>query len=470
MKPLLSMREALEDPALLGGALPGASWLPWRTLLIAGRGETLTDIERQVFREVTEREYEPGEPSEELWACVGRRGGKTRAAGTLAAFVGALCDHSEFLAPGERGVIPILAASTSQAARAFMHARGILEHSPVLAGQIEGEPTSDTIRLNTGVDIEVKPANFRTIRSITAPAAICDEIAFWQQENSANPDEEILNALRPALATTGGPLMVISSPYAKRGALYRAYTKHFGAGGRRSIIVAKGPSRTFNPTLKQSVVDAAYEDDASAAAAEYGGEFRSDIEAFLSREQVDAVTVPGRSELPPRDDVEYLAWTDPSGAPADSYTLAICHREGRVAVLDLVRERRPPFSPEAVTAEYAETLKAYRLTSVMGDRYAGEWPREQFRKHGIAYAVAELTASDCYRELLPVINSGRVQLLEHQRLASQLIALERRTSRTGRDLISHPPRGHDDIAAAVAGALYRARADSTLDVWAKLAG
>jgi hypothetical protein len=33
------------------------------------------------------------------------------------------------------------------------------------------------------------------------------------------------------------------------------------------------------------------------------------------------------------------------------------------------------------------------------------------------------------------------------------VQLERRTSRSGRDTISHPPNGHDDIANSVAGAL-----------------
>src|SRR3546814_9039957 len=63
-----------------------------------------------------------------------------------------------------------------------IYAKGILQNSPDLADHIEGEPTSDTIRLNTGIDIEVRPASFRTIRGITAVAAVADEIAFWLVE------------------------------------------------------------------------------------------------------------------------------------------------------------------------------------------------------------------------------------------------------------------------------------------------
>ena len=49
------------------------------------------------------------------------------------------------------------------------------------------------------------------------------------------------------------------------------------------------------------------------------------------------------------------------------------------------RERRPPFSPDGVVQEFAELLKSYKVRRVVGDRYAGEWPRERFRVHGIEY-------------------------------------------------------------------------------------
>jgi hypothetical protein len=53
----------------------------------------------------------------------------------------------------------------------------------------------------------------------------------------------------------------------------------------------------------------------------------------------------------------------------------------------------------------------------------------------------------------PLINSGAVDLLEHDRLVMQLTSLERRTARGGRDSIDHAPGAHDDIANAAVGAL-----------------
>ncbi len=445
------MREALADPELLGGALPGESWLAWRTLLIASMGEALTDEERLIFTDLTGRAVEPLELVEEVWGIVGRRGGKTRAAGTAAAYVGGLCDHSEYLAPGERGVIPILAASVTQAGRAFMHAKGILQNSPVLSEVIEGDPTSDTIRLSTLVDIEVKPANFRTVRSITAVAAICDELAFWLVEGTANPDGEILNALRPSLATTGGPLIVISSPYAKRGELYSTFRRDYGPDGDPRVLVAKGPSRSFNPTLSQRVIDRAFARDSAVASSEYGGEFRNDLEAYVSRELVEACVDLDVHERPRSSAIRYHAFVDPSGGGADSMTLAIGHSETDRAVVDAMRERKPPFSPEAVVEEYAALIKSYGLSEVTGDRYAGEWPREAFRRHGIAYKLADQTRSQLYQDMLPLLNSRRLSLLDSAVLVAQICGLERRVARGGRESIDHPPKGHDDLANAVAG-------------------
>jgi hypothetical protein len=138
-----------------------------------------------------------------------------------------------------------------------------------------------------------------------------------------------------------------------------------------------------------------------------------------------------------------VCFVDPSGGSSDAFTLAIAHTEGKTQILDLIRERKPPFSPEAVGEEFAKIVRSYRCTKVYGDRYGGEWPREQFRKHGVNYDPSEKAKSDLYRDLLPLINSGAVDLLEHDRLVTQLTSLERRTARGGRDSIDHAPGAHD---------------------------
>jgi hypothetical protein len=196
---------------------------------------------------------------------------------------------------------------------------------------------------------------FRNLRGPIYVAAIADESALWLTENSANPDTEILNAVRPGLATTDGPLFGISSPYARRGELWRTYDRHFGPAGDPLILVVQGASLTFNPALPQSVVDRAFERDPASAAAQYGAEFRRDIENFVNLEAVRACVRPGTYERAPRRGVSYAGFVDPSGGSSDSMTLAIRHNDvGRqTVVVDALREVRPPFSPEAVVEEFS---------------------------------------------------------------------------------------------------------------------
>lgn len=467
MRQLLSMREALAEPELFGKLMAGDSWLGWRSLLIAAMGEPLTAEERTAFEALTGRPQEPLERVEEFWGVIGRRGGKTRAMSVLAVYLGTLIDYSKTLTVGERAMVAFMAASQDQAEVAFNYAHGIIMEAPVLQGMIQNQ-TASSLPLSNQIDLQIRPASKRTSRGPTYAAVIADEAAFWRSDESANPDTDILNAVRPGLATTGGPLIVISSPYARRGEVYGTWKRHYGPAGDPLILVAQGPSRLLNPTLPQRVVDRAMERDEAAARAEYLGQFRTDVEAFLTREAVDAVTSPGVFERAPLSSVHYLGFVDPSGGGSDSFTMAIGHMEGRVAILDALREVKPPFSPEGVVDGFCALLKSYRIRRVSGDKYAGEWPRESFQRHGVTYEANAKPKSDMYRDLLPSVNSGEVDLLDLPRIQTQLIGLERRTARGGRESIDHAPGAHDDVANVVAGVLASLKGKGTgynLDAW-----
>jgi hypothetical protein len=282
---------------------------------------------------------------------------------------------------------------------------------------------------------------------------LLDELAFWSTEDSAEPDYEVLNALRPGMSTIpNAMLLCASSPYAKRGVLYEAHRKHF-ARDHDPILVWQAATREMNPSVPQSFIDAEVERDPASAQAEYFAKFRSDIEAFITREAIEACVSAGTFERGRAEGMKYSAFCDPSGGSSDSMTLAIGHKEKGISVLDALRERKPPFSPDAVVADFARLLKSYGITKVLGDKYAGEWIKEPFKAHGITYDSAAKPKSDIYRDCLPLINSKKVDLLDHPRLVSQLIGLERRTARSGKDSIDHAPGAHDDVCNAAAGVL-----------------
>lgn len=449
MKPRIKLREALEDKKLLDFGDP--SWIAWRTLLLASRGEPLLPEELEIFKKLTGRAESPTKPVDELWAVVGRRGGKSRAIAALATYIAALCEHT--LAVGEVGRVLVIAGDRAQASHVLRYCAGIIEASPILR-QLVARQTSEEIELKSGIVIAVGTSNFRRVRGVTSVAAVADEIAYWHSEDSSNPDSEILTALRPTLATTGGPLIAISSPYARKGEMWAAYNRDYGPNGDPQVLVAQGATTDLNLSGKPALlswIKRRYDKDAIAAAAEVGAQFRSDLESFVSPEVIDAVTDPD-FERAHRSHFRYTCFIDPSGGSADSMTMAISHQEGDISVLDLVRETRPPFNPSVVVGEFCETMKTYGINRCVGDRYAMEWVVSAFSAHGVTYEHCEETKSDLYGSLLPMLNSGTVALLTHDRLRRQLLALERSTGR-GRDIIDHPRGAHDDIANAAAGAL-----------------
>src|SRR5262249_41186022 len=145
--------------------------------------------------------------------------------------------------------------------------------------------------------IEIHTASFRALRGYTVIGAVLDEVAFWRSEDAANPDDEVINALRPAMATVPNALLVaITSPYSRRGIAWKQYKKYYGKRG--SVLIWQAPTRVMNPTVPQSFIDKAMADDEASARAEYLAEWRSDLEAFVSREVIEACTIHNRQELP----------------------------------------------------------------------------------------------------------------------------------------------------------------------------
>ena len=447
---------ALDDPNLLGASIRDAeSWKPWRALLAAAFGLPLSEDALALYRRCTGRRVPPSGPAAYLWLVIGRRGGKSFAMALVAVFLAAFRDWRKYLSPGERAIVLLVAADREQAKILHRYCQGILR--PPILQSLVWNVTASEIELKGGVTIEVVTRSYRTVRGRSVCVAVLDELAFWRDDDSANPDSEVLNAVRASMATFGSDAMVIagSSPYARRGVLWDAFRRWHGKDDARNLVW-RARTRTMNPTVPQDFIDAEFERDSASAAAEYGANFRSDIAAFVDLAVLEACTADGLFELPPVSGTAYLAFCDPSGGSSDAMTLAIAHHDDGVAVLDCVREVRAPFQPEAVVEDFCATLAAYGVARVTGDRYAGEWPREQFKKRNVDYVPSERVKSDIYRDMLPILNSRRCQLLDNRRLISQLHGLERRTARGGKDSIDHCPGAHDDVANAVAGAIVLA--------------
>ena len=219
------------------------------------------------------------------------------------------------------------------------------------------------------------------------------------------------------------------------------------------VLVVKGTTLQFNPLFDADTITRSLEEDPERYGAEYNSIWRDDLSTFLSRELLRSVVDRDIIVRPPEPGVLYFAGCDPSGGRNDSFPFALAHRKrDGMVILDLLFERRAPFTPSQVVSEIADIMHQYKVPKLIGDGYGAESVPDAFPKVNVRYEKSELDRSGVYMSALPLFTSGNVRLLDNSRMICQFAALERRTFSTGRDRIDPGP-GHDDLANAAAIAL-----------------
>lgn len=443
---------------LLGrhGGMAGASWATWRTVLIGANGERLEEAEAASFRRFAGRNA-PQAPASLAAFFIGRRGGKDVAAAVQLVYLALCCPWK--LARGEIGVALLLAVDRAQVRVAFNYIKGVLESVPLLAAEVDNI-TADRIVLKNGIEIQVGTSDYAAVRGRTVVVAILDEYAFWIQEQAT----EVVRALRPTMATQpDARLIVITSVYASTGPAFEMFAR-WGQDNPRELVV-RGTTRDFNPTVAQCFIDAEIEADPQAASAEYLSIPRSDVESFIDRALLDSRTRVEPREVPHLTlhsgggAIRYFGAVDISGGRGDAAAAAVVLRRADRpddVIVAAVRRWPAPHDPKEVAGEAAAFFRSYGLCSAYTDAYGAELSMSIYRDSGIGLIASEVSTSEAFLGLLPLLSTGRLELPDDPHLRRELLALERRTGRSGRDAVGHPPRGHDDVAAACAHACWAA--------------
>ena len=434
------------------------SWHGWNAIEDAIFAQP---CDRALVLKHTKRATLPSEPVSEFWAIAGRGAGKSRFCGRLACYVA--CARRYRRVAGESIYIGVFGPDKAQARVTFRYVVGLLRSVPALAALIVSE-RADSIELSTGVIVEVIAASVAAPRGRAYALVIVEEAAFLPaEEHSVDADRELLRAVRPALARVPGSLLaVISSPYAMRGELYRVWQTRFGKDDPH-VLVVQAETRALNPAFSEREIARAYEDDPTSAAAEYGATFRDDVAEFFGLAKLAACVAHGISERRPDPEKRYVGHFDgATGSGDDDAALSIAAiEEDGTATQVALRRWEPPFSPQSVVREAAGLLHRYRVEVLQGDRYAPGIFADLFRSQSLDYAICERDTSANFIELLALVNSESVQLLDEPVLLAQLRGLERRTRAGGHDRVGHRSRAHDDVAAAAAGALVLAASQAS---------
>jgi hypothetical protein len=419
----------------------------------------LSEREYEIFREGTGRESYFEKEQSELSLIAGRRSGKTTKVAAPVAIFEAFRDHG--IPPGENAYVLLIAPQLAQARIAFRSICNYILSSPILS-QFVGKVTKDEIHLANNVTIACHPCSQVSVRGYTLIAVVCDELAFFRQEDSyANPEQEIIDALRPGMATAKySKLIKISTPFRKSGILWND-------AQRRSELdfpVWQVPTSVMNPAVSSTVLEREKRRDPRKYQREYEAQFTETVCSWISPEVLERVIVRGRRDLGKMSDNYYVAAIDPGFRQSD-FAIAVAHKFVNTIVIDRVSwwrgNKTAPLAFGRVCQEIKTILDEYEINLVKTDQFYSEAIREKLQELGIFCNIVHFgsdTRGKIFTNLRHLIEQGNIELPDDSELLSQLRSLEEiKTERGSIDI--RPTSGmKDDLAVVVALAAYDAMA------------
>lgn len=447
----MNILEYRHDPQL-GGLLPHMrkpeTQERWDVFLAAVYGLPLSDAALALFRRHTGRQTPRPCGYPEAVVITGRQSGKTQTAADIVAFdaarslvqreVSARGTHALLVAQDQRGAMRTLFRTIDQ------H----FEEIPLLRPHVTRR-TNDTISLDSGLEIAAYPCRPAALRGLRARVVVVDELAHFRSTDNIPTDQETLRTVRPCLSTTGGKLIVLSSPFGQSGALWELHRRSWGNEDSPTLIwQASAPE--MNALLPADYISRMQQDDPDAFKSEVLGEFRAGVSSLFDPDTIDASIARGCRELLPEPKISYVAGADWSGGRHDAACLSIGHESGNLFIQDCLRVWKAPFDPLQAVSEAAALLRSYRIGRVVGDRYSAEFIVGAFRQHSIAYAASDLDRSALYLEMLAPLNAGKIRLLDEPSLHRELRGLCRTRMSSGRERVDHIRGQHDDRANSLA--------------------
>lgn len=510
----VSFADAISDENLLGAFWEdNLSW-PGRTLLKAFYGLPLSEdavnpatgwseldywaitqgsCEYDDLGYVTKINPIPYVPKEydQLWANVGRRSGKTTGIQSfIVAYETLLGGHEEYVGRKQECFVYLIAHRLDLAIASLSHIRAIVQSSPILSGEIVDD-LSQKLSFKNGIVIVPSPPSIKAQRGIGVPVAALDEVGFWYSDaESANPDFEVERAVRYAQAQFPFKKRIgVSTPWTKEGLLWKYTTAGTegcklpdGAdkGEYEGILTAFGTTASWeNPLITRKTLQQLKTQDPEAFERESLCKFLDSVSGFLNYQLLqDAIAAQVEGKITERPPVKanagqlqpnYVAAMDPAFR-SDSFAFCILHKDPhKGVVVDLVRRYTPTkgtkLNPSTVLGDIKPLVDAYGVNVVYTDQYQFETLHQLAMGMEMHLEAVDFTAkskSKIFGNLQQLVNQKKLQLLspygspDAEEMLKELQIIERKLTGLGSVQISAPQGKHDDMAAVLALAAYKA--------------
>lgn len=410
---------------------------------------------------------------------VGRRGGKSTIASIIALYSTIKVNWKPFLTKTPVATVLVLSHSVDFSEEILSILKDMVEASPILnrLRDPKKKNTSKIFHLKvpfllpnnkiqySRVRVKVGAASKRTTRGSAICTLLCDEIAFWNlAEDAADPDTEILRAVRPALAQFGkhGTIIKLSSPGIKQGVLYDEWLRREAL--KQDLIQFKAPSWVWNTIIPVDWFKEELRTDPDGFDTEIRANFVDSISNFILPEFVDMCILKGINFIAPTDEkgVTYSAAID-AAFKKDRFAFAVvAHNENRVTTHVIKYwegTKKKPVQAFEVAEYIRNVCKEFGLSEVTGDQHSFQPLREIFQQYGINLVENTFTLTykkKIYFGLKRLIHNRQMDLLDIPLLAKEIKELQVEQTSTGQIRIGHPIGGSDDLSDSLAVASYKA--------------
>jgi len=455
----MTAKPTILDTAAAVARGTGAELSPrWRATLAAFYGLALTADDVEALVASTKRTEAGAQalggtarPLLELWCRVGRRGLKSTTAALIALHEAAFGGHGAFLLDGERGIIAVISKDSagSEVVARFveLHAQALgLRTSWTSLGSIRALEIEGLRFL-----IACFPCNATAPRGFPIPVVIADEIALWSSDKlGANPDVEVLAAVKPAMAQFETPkLVAISSPFGVTGEHYSNVEENLGDDARADVLAVQGATWLWNPAITEEKTHS-LERDAIRHAREYGA-----TPSETEQSAFDLADVEGAFALVPSSREragKAFVLTDASSLRGDAFAYAV---GVELADGSIQLKHVDAFAGAAlrdldmgdVVEHIAATARRNGARRVFGDQREAAALTSLFRKQGVRFTDFAWSASSKDRAvqlLRRLLREKKLILPAHVELRSEMVELQARLQPSG--LIQYATNGRDFVA------------------------
>lgn len=368
--------------------------------------------------------------------CWGRQCGKTSTIAVKAI-------HFAFVHPGTTTLI--VSPSLRQSMIMFDYVVGFVYGSEWLPASVVRK-TRTVVELDNGSRIIALPCSVHKLRGHTADMIIVDEAAFV-------PDEIVINILNPMLATTGGVLILISTPWG-RNHFYKAFMDpDFSVHKVRSSECPLIPAEFLKKQQEYMTKE--------AFLMEYEAEF---IEAPRSYFRQDLISSCIDADLEFLDEDMFVG-EGVARFVGDSYmgvdlgklkdysAVAIVKREEDLVKLVFLKEfpLETPYSHVIGWIVRAEPRFGFR--KILVDKSGvGEAVMEEIKAQGLKNAEGESFSAQSKAEMLTYLRikmeQGKFKMPYSRRLCQQLNEQQYAYNKAGYLTFARQEESHDDIVCA----------------------